>query len=88
MPGAYRNVDATVAARRAEAVTLSDSAVIENTRSLYVGSTGDLAVVMVEGTGAAVTFKAVPAGTVLPIQVIKVMLTNSTVLAGTVLALY
>jgi hypothetical protein len=40
------------------------------TRALYVGVTGDVEVVMVDGTTA--TFVAVPAGTLLPIQVTKV----------------
>ena len=65
-------------ARTAFAVTPSDSTVIQ-ARGLYVGGTGAVAVVM-EGDGAptAVTFSAVPVGTILPIRVTKVMSTNTT----------
>jgi hypothetical protein len=84
MPGAYRTADSTAPARRAAAVTLSDSTVLENTRGVYVGGAGDLKVSMVEG--GDVTFSAVPAGTVLPIQITKAWSTGST--ATLVLALY
>jgi len=59
----------------AVAVTPSDTA--DNSYSgLYVGGTGDVAI---KGTsGNAVTFKAVPVGTILPIQTNKVMSTNTT----------
>ena len=86
MPGAYRTADATASARRAEAVSFSDSAVIENTRAVYVGSAGDVKVSMVEG--GDVVFAGVNAGTILPIQATKVWSTGTTATAGTVLALY
>jgi hypothetical protein len=86
MTGAYRDVDATVSARRAAAVTFSDTAVIENTRALYIGASGNLSVVMVNG--GTVTFQGLSAGTILPIQVTQVRTTGTTVGAGTVLALY
>lgn len=41
-------------------------------RGIYVGGTGDLVVKDANG-GVAVTFKAVPAGTILPIRVSFVM---------------
>jgi hypothetical protein len=86
MPGAYRTADATASARRAEALTYSDTTVIENTRALFVGAAGDVKVSMVEG--GDVTFKAVAAGSILPIQVTKVWSAGTTVAAGAILALY
>lgn len=71
-------------AKQADAVTKSDSTTIFATRALYVGTTGDVAVVFADGGGTK-TFKAVPAGSILPISVTKVM--NATT-AGDILALY
>jgi hypothetical protein len=52
-------------ASHAETITPSDTTPIPSaTRSLYVGSSGDVAVVM--ASGEAVTFVSVPAGVVLP----------------------
>ncbi|PHS27728.1 MAG: hypothetical protein COA85_04930 [Robiginitomaculum sp.] len=48
------------------------------TRALYSGAGGDLAVIM-QG-GGAVTFKAVPAGVILPLRVKRVMSTGTTAL--------
>lgn len=63
----------------ATAVTKSDTAVIGPTRSLYVGGTGDVAVVMYgDNTNTSVKFVAVPVGTILPINVAKVMSTGTT----------
>ena len=62
--------------RHAEAVTKSDSTVVSFV-ALYVGGAGNVAVIMA-GDSAAVTFVGVPAGTFLPIQVKKVMSTNTT----------
>lgn len=86
MPGAYRQVDATVSARRAAVVAFSDSAVVENTRALFVGANGNVKVSLVEG--GDVTFQNLLAGTILPIQVVKVWSTGTTVTAGSVIALY
>lgn len=58
------------------AVTKSDSTVLAGVRALYIGVTGDVAV-MPRGSSTAVTFKAVPVG-ILPVQVSKVMSTNTT----------
>lgn len=67
-----------VPARKAFAITPSDSAVIEGaTRGVWVGGAGNLAVLMVNDS-SAITFSGVPAGTLLPIQVQKVMSTNTT----------
>jgi len=72
-------------AYRAVAVTKSDSTILPVTRGIYVGVTGDVAVIMAGDTDA-VTFKAVPAGVILPIQVTKVMSANTS--ATDMLALY
>lgn len=55
----------------AESVTPDDDAEITTSRALYVGGAGDVAVTM-KGGGDA-TFSAVPAGTILPIRVTKVL---------------
>jgi len=56
----------------AAAVTPSDSTSLDPIpRALYVGGAGDV-VVDTLGGETAVTFKAVPVGTVLPIRAIKV----------------
>jgi len=59
------------------AVTPSDSADLANvTRGVYVGGAGDLTVINAAGT--TVTFKAVPAGTLLPIRVARIKATLTT----------
>jgi hypothetical protein len=54
------------------------------TGGLYIGTGGDVAVTM--GNGGVFTFKNVANGTFMPIQVIKVMSTNTT--ASDIIALY
>lgn len=69
----------------AAAVTPSDSTDLTYaTRALYIGVTGDVVVNMV-GTGATITYKAVPVG-ILPIRVTRVLSTNTT--ATNILALW
>lgn len=69
----------------ADAVTPSDATVLGSpTRAIYVGGTGNLAVRMYRSQ-QVVTFAAVPVG-ILPIQVDKVMNTNTT--ATNIVALY
>jgi hypothetical protein len=68
---------------KAVAVTKSDATILEKTRALYIGGTGDVAVRMADGS--AVTFSAVPVG-ILPIQVDQVKSTGTT--ATLILALY
>jgi hypothetical protein len=63
-------------AANAVAVTPSDVTVLIPTIGVYVGGAGNVAVTMLNG--AVVTFTAPPVGTVLPIQVTKVMATNTT----------
>lgn len=64
-------------ARRLAAVTPSDTATINiNAAALYVGGTGNVAVVTTGGS--TVTFSSVPAGTILPVQVTQVLATGTT----------
>lgn len=79
----YENVNSTVSAFKAIAVTPSDSTEIRNTRALYIGTGGDVVVTM--ATGGDATFKNVPEGTILPVQVIKV---KSATTASDIVALY
>ena len=66
------------------ALTKSDTTVIAETFGLYVGGAGDVNVTMKDGRNAL--FVGVPAGTVLPIQVTKLLSTSTS--ATSVLALY
>ena len=68
----------------AVALTKSDSTVIGMTRALYIGGSGDVAVRMKDGSTA--TFSGATAGSILPIQVDKLLSTGTT--ATLVLALY
>ena len=78
-------VTMTYPADNAETVTPSDSTTLSNvSRGLYVGTSGDVTVLM-QG-GQTVTFTAVPAGTVLPIQIQRVNSTNTT--ASDMVSLY
>jgi hypothetical protein len=84
MSGAFRTANATVAAHGAASVTPSDSAEIPITRSLFIGTGGNINAVMADGQ--TVLFKGLFGGTVLPVQVIKVLSTNTT--AADIVALY
>lgn len=68
----------------AAAVTPNDSTGIDVTRSLYVGTAGNVAVEMKDGT--EVTFTNVQDGSLLPLRVSKVKSTNTT--ATNIIALY
>lgn len=81
---AFRSADATVSAYDARAVTPSDSTILPTTRALYIGGSGDVSVVMAYGT--TVTFTALLAGSILPVQVKQVRATNTT--ATNLIALY
>lgn len=62
----------------AVAVTPSDSEDLANvSRALYVGGAGNIAVHML-GDRTTVVFSAVPAGTILPVRVRRVLATNTT----------
>jgi hypothetical protein len=83
MAGAYRGADATAPAHGAVSITPSDATVIPVTRSIYVGTTGNINVRMADGQ--TVLFTAVPVG-VLALQVDMVLATSTT--ASTLVALY
>lgn len=72
-------------ARNGEPVSKSDTEDFTYvSRGIYVGGAGDVAAVMVGG--ATLTFKAVSAGTLLPIRCTRINSTNTT--ATDMLALY
>ena len=75
---------ASAPAKHAFSIIPSDSSdLTQETRALYVGGAGDLAVVM--ASGQTVTF-AVPAGSLLPVRVDRVKATGTT--ATDLLGLY
>lgn len=84
MAGAFRTANATVAAHGAASVTLSDSAEIPVTRSLFIGVGGNVQVQMADGQ--TVIFKNTNTGSILPVQVTKVFTTNTT--ATDIIALF
>jgi hypothetical protein len=65
-------------AYNAEAVTPSDSVNLAKTsRGVYVGVAGDISVEMA-GTGTAIVFTGVLAGSILPIRITRVNSTGTT----------
>jgi hypothetical protein len=76
MPVVTQVTGHTSPAGKARVVTPSDSTIV-NCRALWVGGAGNVAAVLI-GDTAAVTFTAVPAGTILPIACSKIMATNTT----------
>lgn len=70
--------------RDAAAVTPSDSTHLGNVRSLWIGGAGDVAVVT--PAGSTVTFAGATAGSIIPMQVVKVNSTNTT--ATSIVAIY
>lgn len=82
---AHRSANSIVPAHGAYAVATSDSADLPNgvTRSLYIGSTGNINVIMADGM--TVLFPNVPVGFA-PLQVIRILTTNTT--ASNIIALY
>lgn len=67
-------------------ITPSDTAGFAYPTAVLVMATGNVACADEDGT--VVTYTSVPAWTVLPITVSKVMATNTTVGAGNLIALY
>ena len=55
----------------------NDNDMPNTSRAIYVGGTGDLEVVMADG-GAAVTFRNVVSGSLLPIRAARVRVENTT----------
>lgn len=70
------NIDAISPAGKAEAITPADGTYIEPTRGVYVGTGGDLKVIMLDGT--AITFTAITAGIIHPIQCVLIYDTGTT----------
>jgi len=69
----------TSPAANAKDITKADTDLDDFTRSIYVGGTGDLAVRMAGDEGDIdVIFKAVPAGSILPIRVKQIRSTDTT----------
>lgn len=77
-PYAQRSVPAQSPARNAAAITKSDT-VDQPYKGIWVGGVGNVTVLMINATDdtQTVTFTAVPAGTLLPIQVRRVMSTGT-----------
>ena len=63
-------------ARSAFAITKSDTVNFTKSAAIYVGGTGDVVVVFADDT--AITFSSVPAGTILPVEAIRVNSTSTT----------
>lgn len=70
---------------RLVAVTPSDATDLTGARAVYVGGTGNVALMAI-GDSSAVTFTAVPVGAILPVRVSRVMATNTT--ATSIVAIY
>lgn len=88
MADGYRDFATTPVstARRAVAVTPhDDNDLASNAKALYVGGAGAVAVIAA-GDTEAVTFAGVPAGTILPVQVKRVLDTGTD--ATGIVALY
>jgi hypothetical protein len=78
--------DAPAAGAEAVDISVADHTFANrNIRGLYVGGAGNV-VVLLRNNAAAVTFTGVTAGTVLPIQPIKIIRTSTT--ATAMLGLY
>lgn len=60
----------------AAAITPSNTVNLANPSVVYIGTTGNIRVLTAQGDD--VTFNNVPAGAVLPVQVIRVFATNTT----------
>lgn len=74
------SVESIIAARHAEAVAPSDTSDLPHVASsLYIGAAGDVALILANdlNDNKSVTFKAVPAGTVLNVQARRVMNTGA-----------
>lgn len=77
------SINRTIPAQSAQAITPGDSGTgaangeVVVCRGVWVGGTGDLAVIMREQS-VAVTFPGVAAGSLIPIDISRVMSTNTT----------
>jgi len=86
MAGEGDNSGINGVADTAIAITPNDSIDIAMTKSLYVGSAGALVVRLIGAPTTNVTFGAVPAGTTLPIRVVRVL--NTGTAASSIVGLY
>ena len=77
-------IDNITPSAEAAAVTPHDTARIKPTRGLYCGVSGDVKVIMLDGT--TVTFTGLAAGVVHPLTVVLVYSTDTT--ATNIVALY
>lgn len=80
MADAFSSHEASLAspAEHGAAVTPDDDNDLANaTRALWIGGTGDISVIFV-GQSTAVLLESIPAGTLLPIRVARVLSTNTT----------
>jgi hypothetical protein len=90
MPLPYKdtalNADWAAPALGAAAVTPNDSTdlVVRPARSLFIGGAGNVAVIT--AAGDTVTFNGLAAGSILPVQVTRVLATGTT--ATNIIALY
>ena len=69
----------------ATALTPSDSADVSTTRALWIGSSGDVRVLLANDT-SPVTFAGVPEKSILPVRIVRLYATGTT--ASDFLALY
>ena len=90
---ADKKVTDLYSSRTAAAVVPHDVNVIPATRKLYIGTVGDVKVVLQDNIDSGigdveepVTFVAVPAGTILPVRAVKVLATGTT--ATNIVAMY
>ena len=86
MAGEGDNSGINGVADTAVAITPNDGVDIALTKSLYVGGAGALVVRLVGAPTTNVTFGAVPAGTTLPIRVVRVL--SSGTAASSIVGLY
>jgi hypothetical protein len=84
LPKGDQAVKTFSSAQSASTVSPSDTNVLPQTRGLYIGGSGNLAVVMADGS--SVTFTGVTAGVIFPVSVTKVMATGTT--ATNIVAVY
>jgi hypothetical protein len=72
-------------ATKAAAVTASDDTDLTGVRALYIGTAGTLVVRLIDDPSTTVTFGAVTAGSLIPLQVTRVMAATG---ATNIVALY
>ena len=65
-------------------VSAADDTLDQESRGIYVGTSGDLKVDMADGS--TVTFTSLAAGVIHPLRVVKVYMTGTT--AGSIIAVY